>query len=122
MAPKQKRNGKIDIDGRLRTLRADLDVLQQDMKAFAGDVGEVANDRAQLALRSAEDVAERAYRLAEEAATQANKRALEAVDDVEEWADDNLKSVRESVQEQPLAAMLISLGVGAFLGALFLRR
>ncbi len=122
MAATQKRNGKIDIDARLRTLRSDLDTLQQDMKALAGDVGEVANGRAQLAMRSAEDVAERALRLAEEAAAQANKKAVQVAGEVEEWADDNLANMRESVQAQPLAAMLLSLGAGAFLGALLSRR
>ena len=65
-------------------------------------------------MHAAKNVAERAYRLAEEA-------AAHLVDDVETWTDDNLDSVRGSVRAQPLSAVALSMGVGALLGAIFLR-
>jgi len=41
---------------------------------------------------------------------------------VETWTNDNLDSARESVWAQPLAAIALSMGAGALLGAIFLRR
>jgi len=115
MAVRKKKNGSKDIDKRLGALRSDLDDLQGDMKGLATDAGTVADDRVHRAIRNAENVAERAYRLAEEAATQ-------AVDDVETWTNDNLDSARESVRAQPLAAIALSMGLGALVGAIFTRR
>ena len=115
MAEHRKTNGSKNIDSRLGALRSELDSLQADMKGLAGEVADVADGRVHLAIRNAENVAERAYRLAEEA-------AAHAVDDVETWTNDNLESVRGSVRAQPLSAIVLSMGAGALLGALFLRR
>jgi ElaB/YqjD/DUF883 family membrane-anchored ribosome-binding protein len=115
MAARKKTNGNAPIDKRLGALRADLDALQGDMKGLASDAGDVANDRANGAIRAAENLAERAFRLAEEAASQ-------AAEDVEAWTNDNLDSVRETVRSQPLSAIALSMGAGALLGAIFLRR
>ena len=109
------KRGVANIDTRLSLLRADLDSLQEHATGVVGDVGNVANDGAQAAIEAARNIAERAYRLAEEAATS-------ITDDVQEWASDNLGSARESVREQPLAAMAVAMGVGAFLGATLFRR
>ena len=111
----QKKNGTKGIDKRLGALRSELDALQGDMKGLAGDVTDVADGRVHRAMRDAESVAERAYRLAEEYVEQ-------AADDVETWTNDNLDSARKSVRAQPLAAIALSMGVGAFLGAIFVRR
>lgn len=110
-----KRGTANRIDTRLNALRADLDSMQEHAKGVVGEVGNVANDGAQAAIEAARSVAERAYKLAEETATS-------VTDDVEEWASDNLDAARESVREQPLAAMALAMGVGAFIGAIFLRR
>src|SRR6185437_14566425 len=110
------------IDARLTALRNDFDALQEDIKGLAGDVSVAASERAQLAMRSAEDVADRAMRLAEEAAREAKVMAGEFRDDAEEWAEEHAEDVRAQVREQPLTALLIAGGVGAFLGAIFLRR
>ena len=110
-----KKNGAKGIDKRLGALRSELDALQGDMKGLAGDVTDVADSRIHLAIRNAENVAERAYHLAEEAAGH-------AADDVETWTNDNLASARKSVRTQPLAAVALSMGIGALLGAIFLRR
>ena len=42
--------------------------------------------------------------------------------DVGKWTSDNVDTVCEWGHDQPLAACLVSLGIGAVLGALFLRR
>jgi ElaB/YqjD/DUF883 family membrane-anchored ribosome-binding protein len=117
-----KKKTAVGIDTRLTQLRRDFEALQDDIKGLAGDVGVVASERAQLAMRSAEDVADRAMRLAEEAAREAKVMAGEFRDDAEEWAEENAENLRAQVREQPLAALLIAGGIGAFLGAIFLRR
>jgi ElaB/YqjD/DUF883 family membrane-anchored ribosome-binding protein len=111
-----------NIDARLTQLRRDFEALQEDVKGLAGDVGMAASERAQMAMRSAEDVADRAMRLAEEAAREAKTVAVDFKDDAEEWAEENAESLRVQVREQPLTALLIAGGIGAFLGAIFLRR
>jgi len=115
MSERRKKNGTNNIDKRLGALRSDLDELQSDMKGLAGNAGDVVDDRVHLAIRNAENVAERAYRLAEEAATH-------VADDVETWANGNLDSARQSVRAKPFSAIALSLGAGALLGAIFLRR
>jgi ElaB/YqjD/DUF883 family membrane-anchored ribosome-binding protein len=115
MTGPKKKNGTKNIDKRLGALRSELDVLQGDIKGLAGDVTDIADGRVHLAVRNAENVAERAYRLAEEAVEQ-------AAGDVETWTNDNLDSARESVRAQPLAAIALSMGAGALLGAIFVRR
>ena len=115
MAERQKKNATKNIDTRLGALRTELDELQGDMKGLAGDVSVAADDRVHLAVRRAENVAERALRLAEES-------AAHMADDVETWTNDNLDSARESVRAQPLAAVALSMGLGALIGAIFMRR
>ena len=110
------------IDARLAQLRQDFEALQGDLKGLAGDVSVAASERAQLAMRSAEDVADRAMVLAEEAAREAKVMAGEFRDDAEEWAEENAENLRTRVREQPLMSLLIAGGIGAFLGAIFLRR
>jgi ElaB/YqjD/DUF883 family membrane-anchored ribosome-binding protein len=85
-------------------------------------VTEAASERAALAMRSAEDVADRAMLLAEEAAREAKVAASEFAGEAEEWAEENAESLRLQVREQPITSLLIAGGIGAFLGALFLRR
>ena len=50
------------------------------------------------------------------------KRSSQAAGEVETWTNDNLDSARESVRAQPLAAIALSMGAGALVGAIFLRR
>jgi len=117
-----KKKNVVGIDTRLTQLRRDFEALQDDIKGLAGDVGVVASERAQLAMRSAEDVADRAMRLAEEAAREAKVMAGEIRDDAEEWAEEHAEDLRAQVRDQPLTSLLIAGGIGAFLGAIFLRR
>ena len=92
------------------------------MKGLAGDVSSAAAERAKLALKGAEDVADRAMVLAEEAAREAKQAASEFKDDAEEWAEENAETLRLHVRDQPITSLLIAGGIGAFLGAIFLRR
>jgi ElaB/YqjD/DUF883 family membrane-anchored ribosome-binding protein len=103
----RKRNGngsEHDFQARLQALREDLEALQGDMKGLAGDVGDVAAERMNSAL------------------SDAMTSVQELTDRVEDWSNDNLESVRESVRAQPLAAIALSMGAGALLGAIFLKR
>ena len=109
-----KRKTSPDIDKRLSALRSDLDSLQDNTKGLATDATDIAAGRAQDAIRLAEGLAQRALRLAEETASGFRG-------DVETWTNDNLDHARDRVREQPLAALMVSLGIGAILGALLLR-
>src|SRR5262245_39800552 len=110
MIARRKQNGR-KLDTRIEALRADLDSLQTDIKALPPDAQSAANEKINVPIHRAEGVAERALRLAEDTATQ-------AYGDVEHWASENLDSARGRVREQPLAAVLVSLGLGAVLGAI----
>lgn len=114
MSARRKQNGAKKLDTRIDALRSDLDSLQTDIKALPADAQSAANEKINNAMRLAESVAERAIRLAEETASS-------AYDDVENWANDNLDGARDRVREQPLSALLVSLGIGAILGAILLR-
>jgi len=115
MVARKKKSSSKAVDAKLGALRSDLEAIQNDIKKAARDGEGVVNERAQAALHAAESIAERALRLAEET-------AMDWADEVETWTNDNLDSARESVRAQPLSAMLLSLGAGALLGAIFLRR
>jgi ElaB/YqjD/DUF883 family membrane-anchored ribosome-binding protein len=115
MAARRTKNGSKAADAKLGALRSDFAAIQSDLKKVAIDGEGLAQEQARAALRAAEGVAERALRLAEET-------AMDWADEVETWTNDNLDSARESVRAQPLSAMLLSLGAGALLGAIFLRR
>jgi ElaB/YqjD/DUF883 family membrane-anchored ribosome-binding protein len=115
MAARKTKSDSKSMDAKLDALRSDLEAIRTDLKKTAADGGDLANERAVSALRSAESVASRAVHLAE-------TTAQGWADDVEAWTDHNLESARESVRAQPLSAILLSLGAGALLGAIFLRR
>jgi ElaB/YqjD/DUF883 family membrane-anchored ribosome-binding protein len=115
MVARKTKNASTAVDVKLGKLRSDITAIQSDMRKAVADGEGVVNAHAQAALRAAESAAERALRLAEDT-------AANWADDVETWTNDNLDSARESVRAQPISAMLLSLGVGALLGAIFLRR
>lgn len=122
MAAKKKATSNGSIEARLAALRSDFEVLQGDLKGLYGDVSEEASTRASAAMRAAEEVADRAMLLAEEAAREAKVKALEYSEEAQEWAEDNADELRAQVRAQPLTSLLIAGGIGAFLGAIFLRR
>jgi len=115
MATMNKAIGTATLDNRIEALRTDLGALQSDVKGLANDAGVVANERISKAIRAAEDVAKRAVNVAEDATSQALVK-------VEHWADDNLDTVRTSIRNQPFYAIGISMGLGAFVGAMLTRR
>ena len=99
----RKNTATKNLDSRLGALRSDMDAIQDAVNGLANDAGEVANERAKMAVRAAEAIAERAYRLAQESVSQ-------KVDDVENWANDNLDNARNQIRDQPISALLVSLG------------
>ena len=111
---KRKRKTTRKSDPKLSALRKDLDALQDAMKSVLGDVGNVATDAAQAAVASAQDIAERAYRLAAETSET-------VTEDVEDWSEENLASIREQVRSKPVSAVALSLLAGALVGVILLR-
>jgi ElaB/YqjD/DUF883 family membrane-anchored ribosome-binding protein len=95
---KNGRNGA-DLQGRLSSLREDIDALQHDVRGLMSDVGDVATDQVHGAMDTASETVER----------------------VTEWSTDNLEGVRQAVRTQPLAACVLSMSAGAIIGALLLR-
>ena len=96
----RRRNGVQNIGARLNALRSDFLALQEDVRGLADGVSEAASD---------------AYRTTNETAD----AALETVGD---WTNDNMGSLRDQMRRQPLATVVLSMGAGALIGALFLRR
>ena len=58
----------------------------------------------------------------EEAAREAKAAAGEFKEEAQEWAEENAENLRTQVRDQPITSLLIAGGIGAFLGAIFLRR
>lgn len=100
--PRRRRteSGPEQVESRLSALRQDLEALQQDMRGLGEGVGEAAQERLRDALRATETLAAQ----------------------MDEWTDQHIDTLKESIREQPLAACAIALGVGALLGVVFLRR
>jgi ElaB/YqjD/DUF883 family membrane-anchored ribosome-binding protein len=96
----RRTEGPEQVENRLSALRQDLEALQQDMRGLGEGVGEAAQERLREALKATENLAAQ----------------------MDEWTSENLDSLKETIREQPLAACAISLGIGALLGALILRR
>jgi ElaB/YqjD/DUF883 family membrane-anchored ribosome-binding protein len=92
--------GEGQIEARLSALRQDLQALQEDMRGLGEGVGEAAQERLTEALRATEALAVQA----------------------QDWGNENLDTVRDSIRDQPVAACLVSMGIGALLGAILLRR
>ena len=104
-ATRKRKNGSngTDLQGRLSSLREDLDALQHDVRGLMSDVGDVATDQVHSVVNGAIDT------------------ASDTVDRVSEWGNDNLEGVRHAVRTQPLAACVLSMSAGAIIGALLLR-
>jgi len=100
----KKRNGVKPMDKHIAALREDIEALQDNMKSLVSDAGDAANERVNEAVRATENAAQ------------------QVLDDVEDWASGNVDSLRDRVREQPLMSCILSMGAGALVGALFLRR
>ncbi len=98
--PRRGGDGAAQMEARLAALRQDLEALQEDMRGLGEGVGEAAQERLREALRATEGLTAQA----------------------EDWTNENLGSLREIVREQPVAACLVSAGIGAILGLLLFRR
>ena len=103
MAIRKRVNGN-GVEARLEALKADLETLQEDMRGLLIDVKGIAADGMAEAVHTA------------------STAAGEAVDRAQEWADENVDSLRTVVRKQPIAACALSMSAGALLGALLLRR
>ncbi|HVX56312.1 MAG TPA: hypothetical protein VHA37_01160 [Candidatus Saccharimonadales bacterium] len=102
MATRRKKD--MSLEERLDALRADLETLQDDMKGLAGGVGDIASERVSEMLKSTEEMAD------------------QITSQVEDWATDNVATLRETVREQPVLAIALAMSAGALLGAILLRR
>ena len=108
MVARKKSNGNghatHDLEVRLSALMNDLTALQKDVRGLARGAGDYATEQANGVVHSAQEKLEQTY------------------DEVEEWANGNVNSLRDTVREQPLAACVLSMSAGALIGALLLRR
>lgn len=104
MAMRARRINGNGVEARLEALKSDLETLQQDMRGLLSDVKGLAADGVSDAIQSANDM------------------ASDAAERAQEWADDNVDSLRATVRRQPLAACALSMSAGALLGAILLRR
>jgi ElaB/YqjD/DUF883 family membrane-anchored ribosome-binding protein len=105
MAPRRKANSaEKDFQRKLAALKSDLETLKKDIGTLSGDAGDAAtakmNEAINDAMTSLHDMADR----------------------VEDWGEDHLDTLREQVRDQPLASCALAMGIGAFLGLVFLRR
>jgi ElaB/YqjD/DUF883 family membrane-anchored ribosome-binding protein len=99
-----RRKKEMTLEERLEALRADLEALQGDMQGLAGGVGAIASERVSEMLKTTEDMAD------------------QITSQVEDWATDNVATLRETVREQPVLAIALAMSAGALLGAILLRR
>ena len=93
---RRKKRAFRKVEEQLDALQTELSSLQKDARVIAGNLGKAAED--------AIDTAGAMY------------------NGMEKWTTNSARSMRGTVQSQPLTAVLVSLGAGAILGALFLRR
>jgi hypothetical protein len=100
MALWQRRNGARAIEARLDALKSDFQALQHDIRGLAGSVGDAASDMAHATNRAGES----------------------ALENVGDWTNDSIGSLRDTVRKQPLASLVLSMSAGAVVGALLLRR
>ncbi|HEX4078693.1 MAG TPA: DUF883 C-terminal domain-containing protein [Rhizomicrobium sp.] len=96
--------------GIFRRRRKDVQILAAQLEELQSELSTLRKDARNLATGVSE------------AAGAAVSAAGAACDDMGKWTVDNIGSMRSSVRDQPLMALVISLGVGAILGALLLRR
>ena len=94
-----RRSSKKDINriaAQMEELQSQLSILRKDARHLTDGISKTAG--------VAMDTAEAAYQ------------------GVGKWTSDSVDSVSEWGHDQPLTACLVALGIGAVLGALFLRR
>ena len=95
MAFRMRRN-RSQTEARLQALKGDFETLQRDMRLLLDSLGNDASERVMSATNG-------------------------AAHQVEEWANDGVETVRDSIRAQPLAAIALSMSAGAVLGSLLRR-
>ena len=96
----RRRSTAREIEAQLNALKSDFQALQHDIRGLAGSVSEAAADMARATDKAAEN-------------------ALESMGD---WTNDSIGALEDVVRKQKLASMVLSMGAGALVGALLLRR
>lgn len=92
---RMKRN-RTQTEARLRALKGDFEVLQRDMRLLLDSIGTDAGERVVNATNG-------------------------AAHQVEEWANDGVASVLDTIRAQPLAAIALSMSAGAVISSLLRR-
>lgn len=88
-----------------------VDRARDNVKAFAASAGETVGDGvADLADRGADGIKSVAHTVSG------------AVPNVSGWLDEQLDTMRERIRAEPVKMAAIAAGVGALIGAVFLRR
>jgi ElaB/YqjD/DUF883 family membrane-anchored ribosome-binding protein len=81
-----------------------------------------ASSEAKSFVNRAADAATDAFDDAADFVTDKVRRATNASSDAGTWLGDQIDMLRDRVQEEPIKALAITAGIGALLGAVFLRR
>jgi ElaB/YqjD/DUF883 family membrane-anchored ribosome-binding protein len=96
----RRRDGARAIEARLDALKSDFQALQHDIRGLAASVNDAATDMAHATNRATEN----------------------ALDSAGNWTNDSVGSLMDTIRKQPLASMILSMGAGALVGALLMRR
>jgi ElaB/YqjD/DUF883 family membrane-anchored ribosome-binding protein len=120
MSATRSRNS--DVKSRVNGLRADLDRLRKDAVGLAGEMNGSASEGYRSAMQAAQALAERSFEVAEEATSRFGRTASRVSDGAEDWTIQSANFMRDTVRGQPLQSLLITLGLGAVIGAFFSRR
>ena len=92
-----------------------------DETGFAKSVDRVRDNVKNFTSSATESAAEGVNHLVDQGAD-GMKAVAGRVPDVTHWADEQLELTRDRVRAEPIKMMAIAAGVGALLGAIFLRR
>ena len=92
----RKKSNRSQTEERLQALKGDFEALQRDMRLLLDSIGTDAGERVVSATNG-------------------------AAHQVEEWANDGMETVRETIRSQPLAAIALSMSAGAVISSLLRR-
>ncbi len=103
MAQRRKRRNGHGHQPSLESLQEDLSLLQANMSKLIAGLGGAASNGMSSAMSAASHAAE------------------DAIEQAESMGQEGVETVRETIRAQPLAAIAISMGAGALLGAFLTR-
>jgi ElaB/YqjD/DUF883 family membrane-anchored ribosome-binding protein len=95
--------------------------MQNNTTAIRQAANETADDAKSFVDR-ASDAVSSGFNTVADTVTDGVANATHAGSDLQGWAGEKLSQLRDRVQEEPIKALAITAGIGAILGALFLRR